>query len=188
MSNTKINLIYPGSFDPFHRGHADIIRRLHEHFDEPINLIVLLQPNRFKKSSMFDMDFKFKFLEDYIKYIFSGWNNISVKRTEEKSFSTYWHVTNLCEQEYMLVVGDDTLNTIHIWDDFDLMVAHGLQIIVIQRNLSYKEISNFKGALPIHSIISHDRESIEQSYNMSSTLVREQILEIIKQNMYKRIP
>lgn len=187
MPNTKINLIYPGSFDPFHRGHTDIIRRLHEHFDEPVNLIVLLQPNRFKKSSMFDMDFKFNFLEENIKYLFSGWD-ISVKRTEEKSFSMYWHITNLCSQEYMLVVGDDTLNTIHKWDDFNLMVEHGLQIVVMQRELSYKEISNFKDTLPIHSIISHDKESIEQSFNMSSTYVREQILEIIKQNMYKRIP
>lgn len=186
MSNTKINLIYPGSFDPFHEGHLDVIRRLYEDSDID-HLIVLLQPNRFKSSTMFDMNFKFNLIETAIKNKFPN-SNIEVRRTDESSFSRYWHLTNLCSLEYKLVVGDDNLAGITKWTDFPLMIEHGLEIVVMQRDLSYKEISNFKDILPIHSIISHDKESIEQSFNMSSTIVREQILEIIKQNMYKRIP
>lgn len=184
MSNTTINLIYPGSFDPFHRGHADIIRRLHDYFEEPINLIVLLQPNRFKKTSMFDIDFRFNLLEDQIACLFPD-KDISVRRTEVKYFSTYWHITNLCSLNYMLVVGDDVLSTIHTWENYPSMVELGLQIVVMQRDLSYNEICKFKDILPIHTIISHDKESVDATYRMSSTKIRNQIMDILNKNLTK---
>ena len=183
MSNTKINLIYPGSFDPFHAGHIDVIRRLYEDSDID-HLIVLLQPNRFKSSTMFDMNFKFNLIETAIKNKFPN-SNIEVRRTDESSFSTYWHLTNLCSLEYKLVVGDDNLAGITKWTDFPLMIEHGLEIVVIQRELSYREVKEFKSILPITNVISHDKESVDATYRMSSTKIRNQIMDILNKNLTK---
>ena len=171
---TVNNLIYPGSFDPFHRGHIDVIRRVCEHFEFDVNLIVLLQRNRFKTTSMFDMEFKFNFLKQSIEDNFPT-SNITIRRTEEESFSTYWHITNLYSLDYKLIIGDDYLENITRWHDFKLMQEHGLQLVVIQRDLSYKEISNYKSLLPIYEIILHDKISVENTHNMSSTHIRSQV-------------
>ena len=111
MNARTCNLIYPGSFDPLHRGHIDVIRRVYDHFESDINLIVLLQRNRFKTASMFDMEFKFNFLKQSVEDNFPT-ANITIRRTEEESFSTYWHVTNLCSFDYKLIIGDDCLENI----------------------------------------------------------------------------
>jgi nicotinic acid mononucleotide adenylyltransferase len=127
---------------------------------------------------MFDMEFKFNFLKKSIEDNFPT-ANITIRRTEEESFSKYWHITNLCSLDYKLIIGDDCLENITKWQDFKLMQEHGLQLVVVQRELSYKEISNYKSSLPIYEIISHDRESIENAHNMSSTHIRSQVEDLL---------
>jgi len=177
-----VNLIYPGSFDPFHRGHADVIRRIYDNIDVN-NLIVLLQPNVFKSMPMFNNTFKFDYLESSIKDAFPTYN-IHVSFTTECRFSTYWLITGLDSLKYKLVVGDDCLSSIHEWKDFKLMTSRGLELVVVQRDLSYREIEGFKDTLSIISIISHDSQSISNTRNVSSTVIRNEINQIL--NKYGR--
>lgn len=177
-----MNLIYPGSFDPFHRGHADVIRRMYDNIDID-NLIVLLQPNVFKSMPMFNDTFKFDYLESSIKDTFPTYN-IHVSFTTEYRFSTYWLITGLDSLKYKLVVGDDCLSSIHEWKDFKLMTSRGLELVVVQRNLSFNEIREFSERLPILLIISHDSQSISNAHNVSSTMIRNEINQIL--NKYGR--
>jgi pantetheine-phosphate adenylyltransferase len=59
---TKI-AVYPGTFDPFHNGHLDIIQRCSGIFDE---LIILISNNNEKKT-MFDLKFRQQMIQSSVK-------------------------------------------------------------------------------------------------------------------------
>lgn len=55
--------IYPGSFDPIHYGHIDIIKRASKMFDEVIVSVL----NNNSKSPLFSVDERVKMLRDVLK-------------------------------------------------------------------------------------------------------------------------
>ncbi len=63
--------IYPGSFDPVHYGHLDVIRRASKMFDELT--VSVLDNNR--KSPLFSVDERVKMLNDLLK----GMPNVKVE-------------------------------------------------------------------------------------------------------------
>jgi pantetheine-phosphate adenylyltransferase len=62
--HTKSIAIYPGSFDPIHNGHVDIIRRSVTLFDE---VIVAVAYNPHKDSALFSPDERVEMIRDCIK-------------------------------------------------------------------------------------------------------------------------
>ncbi|HTY53673.1 MAG TPA: pantetheine-phosphate adenylyltransferase [Candidatus Binataceae bacterium] len=70
MSSPKRNLrrtaVYPGTFDPIHNGHIDIIRRSVELFDE---VIVAVAYNPHKDSALFTPDERVEMIHDTIRDI-----------------------------------------------------------------------------------------------------------------------
>jgi pantetheine-phosphate adenylyltransferase len=62
--HTKSIAIYPGSFDPIHNGHVDIIRRSVTLFDE---VIVAVAYNPHKDSALFSPDERVEMIHECIK-------------------------------------------------------------------------------------------------------------------------
>ena len=50
---TSLRVLYPGSFDPIHHGHIDVIEQAHELFG---NVVVAVMHNPDKPSGLFDVD------------------------------------------------------------------------------------------------------------------------------------
>ncbi|MEJ1237593.1 pantetheine-phosphate adenylyltransferase [Chryseolinea sp. T2] len=71
MSTSKRIALFPGSFDPFTRGHEDIVLRGLQLFDE---IIVAIGYNSQKSTRYFDINT----MSDYIRQTFASYPNISV--------------------------------------------------------------------------------------------------------------
>ncbi len=59
-----VHAVYPGSFDPLHNGHADIIRRASSIYDR---LTVAVLHNPLKDAHLFNIDERLAILEDVIR-------------------------------------------------------------------------------------------------------------------------
>ncbi len=59
-----IRAIYPGSFDPIHNGHVDIIRRASKLFDE---LTVAVLNNPYKQNKWFDSEERLELIQSVIQ-------------------------------------------------------------------------------------------------------------------------
>ncbi|CAN5847981.1 pantetheine-phosphate adenylyltransferase [soil metagenome] len=59
-----VHAVYPGSFDPLHNGHADIIRRASSIYDR---LTVAVLNNPMKDSKTFTVDERLAILEDVVR-------------------------------------------------------------------------------------------------------------------------
>lgn len=68
--------IFPGSFDPFTRGHEDIVLRGLQLFDE---IVIAIGYNSKKNIRYFEIDM----MMDRIRKTFDGYNNISVETFSE---------------------------------------------------------------------------------------------------------
>lgn len=68
--------LFPGSFDPFTKGHEDIVLRGLKLFDE---IIIALGHNTQKKTRYFDVDY----MIDKIAYTFVNYPNIHVRKFDE---------------------------------------------------------------------------------------------------------
>src|SRR5271167_3173994 len=62
--HTKSIAIYPGSFDPIHNGHVDIIRRSVMLFDE---VIVAIAYNPHKESALFTPDERVEMIREVVR-------------------------------------------------------------------------------------------------------------------------
>jgi pantetheine-phosphate adenylyltransferase len=51
--STSLRVLYPGSFDPIHLGHIDVIEQAHELFG---SVVVAIMHNHAKASGLFDVD------------------------------------------------------------------------------------------------------------------------------------
>lgn len=71
MSTSKRIALFPGSFDPFTRGHEDIVLRGLQLFDE---IIVAIGYNSQKSTRYFEINT----MSDYIRSTFAAYPNISV--------------------------------------------------------------------------------------------------------------
>lgn len=59
-----VHAVYPGSFDPLHNGHLDIIRRAHRIYDR---LTVAVLHNPLKDRYLFDVDERVAIVSDVVK-------------------------------------------------------------------------------------------------------------------------
>jgi len=75
MSDKKIAL-FPGSFDPFTRGHFDIVQRSLHLFDE---VVIAIGHNSHKSSRYFEIDHMVK----CVKMAFEGNTNVSIRLYNE---------------------------------------------------------------------------------------------------------
>ena len=66
-----IHAVYPGSFDPLHNGHVDVIRRAGRIFDR---LTVAVAHNPLKGGHLFDAEERVEIIEEVVK----GWTGIEV--------------------------------------------------------------------------------------------------------------
>jgi len=82
------NAIYPGSFDPVHYGHIDVIKRAAAMFDE---LTVSVLDNK-SKSPLFSVDERVKMLQDTLKDIpnvkVESFNGLLVNYCASKNVNT----------------------------------------------------------------------------------------------------
>ena len=51
--STSLRVLYPGSFDPIHLGHIDVIEQAHELFG---SVVVAIMHNHAKPSGLFTLD------------------------------------------------------------------------------------------------------------------------------------
>lgn len=176
----KFNIIYPGTFDPFHRGHRSVVESVIDVFWKDINgLTILVQKNRFKDDSMFSPEFKVKLIESMVGDIYA---NIPVIYTEYDSFYDFLDSHTSYMDRYKLVIGDDTLPVLHKWRNVDKLFENGVELIVVQREMHVmNEIEPYKDEYPIFSIIPHSLESIKKGH-ISSTIMRERVMDILERS------
>ena len=59
-------VLYPGSFDPIHRGHIDIIEQAHELFGD---VVVVIMHNHVKPSGLFTVDERIALCEQSLDHL-----------------------------------------------------------------------------------------------------------------------
>ncbi|MGA9277568.1 pantetheine-phosphate adenylyltransferase [Ilumatobacter sp.] len=73
QNGSASRVLYPGSFDPLHLGHLDVIEQAHELFDE---VVVVVMYNFAKPSGMFDVDERMALIADAV----AGFDAVTVEK------------------------------------------------------------------------------------------------------------
>lgn len=138
-------LIYPGSFDPMHYGHVFAFKQAYDILCPCISYLVL-QDNRFKDSHMFTTSSRYHILTEICKELkHSGYEVtlhfedgieffIDIFRSLKHSIST-----NHKSIKYHVLIGDDVLDSIKNWHEFDIL-NNEVNFVIMERHYNSSEI------------------------------------------------
>lgn len=175
--------IYGGTFDPFHDGHLEIIKRLSERFDKVIVVPTTIRYYK-KNAQMFAFDERFnvakakceKFenveVSDVERFAESSWRFIDTLRklTSGKTISS------LDDYEYYVAIGSDSFQKFKTWCDYEEILKRAK--ILVFRRPGFED--DFPTDIPYEYI-----EDIDM--NISSTEIREKLREEIYDNFDEMI-
>lgn len=172
----KKTIIYPGSFDPIHAGHIKVLESACE-FLQINNPVVLLQPNWFKNPGMFTVEYRLKLVKEAILRVS---NKLAVRIIVPHTPYFFEFMLQLIEEnkllkdkmQYYLLIGDDTLNSINKWKNFEEIIKPNCDLIISQRELDIKEIEVKLSELMIYDYIILPNETYKKYL---STELREKI-------------
>jgi len=178
-------LIYPGTFDPIHRGHIDALRGAMREKDYD-KIYVLLQTNRFKNSTMFTYEARLQFIIDALNlndmgkvdvietdspYLYDALQNADV-------FTEIIKFGNVVD----ILVGDDTMTSIEKWFKFDIIKGY-VRFVVVQRLMTFDAI--YATANRIFNRFNIIQSINDVSTNFTSTGIRYWIGQELKDFMWK---
>lgn len=127
--------LYLGSFNPFHNGHLECIKKALNDFKMDKVVIVPTMQNPWKKEKVLDIDkreeiiFEYVFSKSIIDYICSNNKKIYVDKIEKELIPPYYSYATLhalknkyYKDEIFILCGEDTMKDIPNW-------MHGGKII-----------------------------------------------------------
>lgn len=169
-------IIYPGSFDPIHAGHVNTLKSACEflHINNPI---VLLQPNWFKNPGMFTVEYRLKLVKEAMYKIS---DNLVARIIVPHTPYFFEFILQLIEEnklikekiQYYLLIGDDILNSISKWKNFESIIRPNCDIIIQQRDFDINDIEEKLSELMIYDYVILPNR-LHKKY--SSTELREKI-------------
>ena len=158
--------VYVGSFDPFHKGHENIVKYLleREYVDKVVIIPTLSYWDKNIKTSLEDRINMIKNIED---------SNIEVN-TSLNAYEYTYEIMDELKKQYpednlYLVIGADSLTSFNKWKKVDIILENN--VIVIPRNNidTNKYINEFK---------EKEKFFVVSDFNLevSSTMIREKLL------------
>ena len=171
--------VFGGSFDPFHKGHLQVIKETIKSLDIDKLFVVPTYLNPFKKSFMIDENERFQ----KVKEALSGFEKVEVLDYEIKQrrqISTY-ETINYLKIKYdldkiYLIIGADNLKSLHKWHNYEEL----------------KELVEFVVAKRDGIEVPKEYKSLEVNVDISSTYLRrkmrvEKIVELLDEKKAENI-
>ena len=140
--------LYLGSFNPFHKGHLDVIRTALNDFKMNGVIIVPTMQNPWKKEKVLDIDKRIEIIKKSLLiskkdtsfpglYQFYYPKGIGISSIEKELIPPYYSYATLhalktkyCNDEVFVLCGEDTMNSIPDWmhggkiiEDYDFLVV-----------------------------------------------------------------
>lgn len=130
---------FGGTFDPFHRGHGDLLRLIDSFFD----LVYVIPVNNWQKEKpLFEIDDRIASIKNYVKKEMSTHNVDVVDWGKKKEFASTVHTFNYIKKmtgiDPMIILGDDNLSTIESWKDYEILKE--LPILICPRTKNSDEL------------------------------------------------
>ena len=127
--------LYLGSFNPFHKGHLEVIRTAIEDYGMVEIVIVPTMKNPWKKETPLNMDDRIEIIWESLPTEILIYSTIDP--IEEKLIPPYYSYATLhalknkyCNDEVFILCGEDTINSIPDWmngeqiiKDYDFLVC-----------------------------------------------------------------
>lgn len=140
MRSEKSQIIYPGSFEPIHSGHVNVIKGVMHHFlKHNQKMTLLVQHDKYRSSDMLSKSF----ILQRIYNILSKYNlsQVDIEITELSSFYAAYkylqHQGMISENNVFVVIDVNKLFEIEHWDNFKLLREEVTFIIVHNPYSSY---------------------------------------------------
>lgn len=156
--------IFGGSFDPPHIGHEQIAKLILHNLSIDMLFVIPTYLSPFKDSSFLDSKQRF----ELVKKLFDGEEKVFVSDYEVlqgysvPSIKTVKHLYKTYDlRKVYLIVGDDHLNSLHLWDSFEELSTL-VEFVVINRHNIKTQYKNFDFYMDISS--SKLRQNLDISY------------------------
>jgi nicotinate-nucleotide adenylyltransferase len=134
-------IVYGGSFDPWHKGHAGAVEWICNHSDIPVCIVPTNTP-WYKNKKLKDFNTRLAEIKPILKSEFGAQVSIStiendIPSIEGHSYRLIQYLQQLPDvTELVLAVGADSWETLHTWTDIDDWF-HRVHWIVLQRDQEF---------------------------------------------------
>lgn len=167
--------IFGGTFDPIHRGHLLIIKKLFEEFKMDKVLVVPTNIKYYKKNNqMFTFEQRINFCKELLKNANFSEKNVEVIDIEKKIGEDEGYAHTLLRikeiypnEELYTVIGSDSYNYINTWRKYELIYQLSKLIVAVR-----------PGNI-IDSSIRIEHLVLEMNDDSSSTNIRKKINDLI---------
>lgn len=164
--------IYGGSFDYFHKGHFEIIKRLSKDYD--IVLVIPTTIRYYKKNTqMFSFNERFETVVEKTKKL----PNVKVLDIERNVDSDWRFINSLLkikeiygDNDYYVAMGSDSFQNFESWCSYETILNEVKNLVVFRRPGYEKDFPNVK-----HIYIE------DMDMNISSTALRAKLKETIEE-------
>ena len=178
-------VIYPGTFDPIHRGHISVAEMVLKYIKDIDKFIFVSQKNKFKKNLMFTEEKRLELLNNAsgVLKIYNTPIDIVKAKNDDGSFYNFIdyyskYYDNECT-EFYVIIGSDTLLSIHKWDRFKLLKER-VKFIIILRGKTYQWCEDKLKEL---NIVEYELINHQEVEHMASTNIRKEINKLLKKEM-----
>jgi nicotinate-nucleotide adenylyltransferase len=133
---------YLGSFNPFHKGHLEVVKTALKDFKMDKVIIVPTMQNPWKKEKVLDIDYRILIINISIfnklnKWIIGNSSKVEISPIEKELIPPYYSYATLhalktkyCNDEVFVLCGEDTMKSIPDWmhggkiiEDYDFLIV-----------------------------------------------------------------
>ncbi len=165
--------LYLGSFNPFHNGHLECIKKALNDFKMDRVIIVPTMQNPWKKEKVLDIN---KRCQIIFQSCFEDWDNYEISTIEKYLTPPYYSYATLhalknkyCNDEIFVLCGEDTIKDIPNWMNSEAIIQD-YNFLVVDRP------KNSISSSQIRKIVRSNRNSDEAL----KELVSENVIDLIK--------